>query len=158
MTNEKILAIAIIVTIVLYPFYFIFIRKRRKAVNEKDKAAIVKKNGLSTTAILKKSRYHPGDLGESTAALREGFYTTTYEYIVDGAVYKKKFCIVGNGSESPEHEITMYYLPDAPKKAFTEDQVMYRADRQIGCVSVIVIPVVWMILLFYILKFLVFLC
>jgi hypothetical protein len=152
MTDKNIVAIAIGITIVLYPFYFAFIKRYRKSANSVDMAVVAKRDGNSVMAISRKLRWHQGDSNASTLRRKTGFWTVTYEYVVEGKAYRKKFIVDRAFEDSPPSETMFYYLPNNPRKAFTDDQAKYSSERQIGCLSVIAIPIAFMALLFYIMR------
>jgi hypothetical protein len=152
--ENKILALAMGITFVLWPIYFIFALKYRKYANAHDRAVIAKRDGFSTVGTCRKLRWIQGDSSMSETTWKTGFWSTTYEYVVGGKSYRKKLMV--STDESPPDEKTLYYLPDNPKKAFTDSQVKRRAERKIGGFACVGVPIIWTILLFHFMRAFIF--
>jgi|GEM_PF-3749556 len=146
MSLNRAIGLVILGTIVLYPFYYKIVKKsfmRRNAVN---KAVLAHKNGQCVTATRTKIRFSRGDLRASVGSMaRDDSYRTTYVYEIDGVTYKKKLFFSGLNPETPPYTLVFYYLPGKPKDVFTADLAAYNRQRQPGCLTMLLLPLLFIL-------------
>ena len=140
MPVEIIVIISLIICGIAYPFYIKAMRKAKEKSNYNSRAVAAMRDGKSAAATLVSSYYNSSDAPEDSSSYS---FHGTYEYSVDGKVYKTGFCFM----DSPPPEVKVFYLPGNPKKCYGEGTATRKSKEKIGLISYFVIPFIgWYII------------
>ncbi len=145
MTDQMLVGISIISTIILYPFYFIAMSKLRAHANQNSRDVKAMREGKSVIArVVKVARHHGAPFSSTPGDEYKVYYTVTYEYIVNDKKYRKTY--IDEYGDAKE-EIMMYYFPKNPKRAYSEGNAIDSAKKKVGCLTALIIPAIFMLLL-----------
>ena len=110
---------SIVIGFIVACIYYVWYIKTPSKLEKKIQKA--KENGNIVTATCVKTQFLAGRLDEETDSLKYGKQVVTYEYVVNGKKYKKKYSYQLPGSVSIDYPYTLklYYDEKNPRKVYT---------------------------------------
>ena len=127
-------------------FFFVFIKGKTRGNRLMAKA---KQSGCITTGTAIKNDYREFTGPDG----RYGSEIVTYEYFVDGKRFKKKITYTDTGIviNYPD-QVEIFYDKNNPSKSYADVELGHNEQKQTGCYTSIVIPIIVIILIYNLLK------
>ena len=145
--------LAAVITFVLLLIRFFRLKDGKDAKFKKE----AERNGCVTTATMDSRKYIAGSGDNLTTIGGRDTFIVKYKYTVDGRDYYKtiNYYKEYEGVMDYPLEITVYYKKSNPEKAYSEGEIGSGKGfrKQMGCTAAIWMPLVVMVIVFNLLKY-----